>query len=207
MNEAKTDHWQKVYQTKSSTAVSWYRPHLDVSLELLRLAGLDESSRLIDIGAGASTLVDDLLDFGVRHPTAFDLSAASLEIAKRRLGARAGNVRWIVGDAARYRFERDGFDIWHDRAALHFLVDPDDASAYAAGAAVAVARGGHLIIGCFAGDGPEKCSGLAVVRRDPEDIQKLFQRDFTLVTSRKEQHITPSGVSQPFSYALLKKAR
>jgi SAM-dependent methyltransferase len=205
MGEAKADHWQNVYQSRSPGALSWFRPHLDVSLELLNLAGLNEKSRVIDIGAGASTLVDDLLDRGVRDIAAFDLSQASLDIAKRRLGARAQKVRWIVGDAARHTFERDAFDIWHDRAALHFLVDPDDASAYAANAACAVASGGHAIIGCFAADGPERCSGLPVTRRDPEDIQALFQRNFTLITSRREQHITPSGVSQPFAYALLKK--
>jgi len=205
MSETKADHWQSLYQSKSASAVSWFRPHLDVSLELLNLAGLNEKSRVIDIGAGASTLVDDLLDRGVRDIAAFDLSAASLDIAKRRLGARAQKVRWIVGDAVRYSFERESFDIWHDRAALHFLVDPNDASAYAASAAFAVAQGGHAIIGGFASDGPEKCSGLPVTRRDPEDIQKLFQRNFTLVTSRREQHITPSGVPQSFAYALLKK--
>ena len=205
MSETKTDYWQNIYQSNSPGAVSWFRPHLDVSLELLNLAGLNEKSRVIDIGAGASTLVDDLLDRGVRDVAAFDLSQASLDIARRRLGTRAQRVQWIVGDAARYTFERDGFDIWHDRAALHFLVDPDDASAYAANAARAVAKGGHAIIGCFAADGPEKCSGLPVIRRDPEDIQKLFQRDFTLITSRRELHITPSGASQPFAYALLKK--
>ena len=205
MRENKADHWQNIYQNRSPSAVSWFRPHLDVSLELLNLAGLNEKSRVIDIGAGASTLVDDLLDRGIRDIAAFDLSQASLDIARRRLGARAQRVQWIVGDVARYRFERDGFDIWHDRAALHFLVDPGDAAAYAASAACAVAKGGHAIIGCFAADGPEKCSGLPVTRRDPEDIQKLFQGNFTLITSRREQHITPSGVSQPFAYALLKK--
>jgi SAM-dependent methyltransferase len=155
MSETKADYWQNIYQSKSPGAVSWFRPHLDVSLELLNLAGLNEKSRVIDIGAGASTLVDDLLDRGVRDVAAFDLSRASLEIAKRRLGARAQQVRWIVGDAVRYSFERDGFDIWHDRAALHFLVD---ASAYATNAAWAAAQGGHAIIGCFAADGPESAA-------------------------------------------------
>jgi SAM-dependent methyltransferase len=174
MSNDKTTHWQSVYKTKSSTEVSWFRPHLEISLELLKQAGLSANSRVIDIGAGASTLVDDLLDLRVHHIAALDISAASLDVVKQRLGSRAAQVEWIADDAARHRFSSDSIDLWHDRAALHFLVDPVDANAYVQNATHAIRRGGYAIIGGFASDGPEKCSGLPVARREPEDIAKLF---------------------------------
>jgi SAM-dependent methyltransferase len=205
MSEAKADHWQSVYRAKSATDVSWFRPHLEVSLELMKQAGLNPSSRVVDIGAGASTLVDDLIGLGVRTITALDLSAESLDVAKKRLGVRAANVCWRVGDVSHFDFEPDSVDIWHDRAALHFLIDPADASAYVANATHAITPGGYAVIGCFASDGPEKCSGLTVVRREADDIAKLFGEAFTLVDSRREPHVTPWGSTQSFAYALLRK--
>jgi len=205
MSDKKTEHWQSVYQTKQPTDVSWFRPHLDVSLALLKLAGLTTESRVVDMGAGASTLVDDLLALGVRHVAALDLSATSLEVAKQRLGPRAVQVQWLVGDAARYPFAPSSVDLWHDRAALHFLVDPDDVAAYVANAVRTIAPHGHAVIGCFASDGPEKCSGLPVMRREPEAIAKLFDGAFTLVDQRHEVHSTPWGAPQSFAYALLRK--
>lgn len=205
MSASNTEHWQSVYQSKSASDVSWFRPHLDASLELMKQAGLNANSRVIDIGAGASTLVDDLLDLGVRQITALDISMESLEVAKQRLGSRAEHIRWIVGDVARLELDVDSIDIWHDRAALHFLVDPADAAAYVVNATRAIARGGYAVIGCFAKDGPEKCSGLTVARREAEDIEKLFGDAFALVDSRREQHATPWGSTQSFAYALLRK--
>lgn len=205
MNNDKTTHWQSVYEAKASTDVSWFRPHLDVSLALLRQAGLSVNSRVIDIGAGASTLVDDLLDLGVQPIAALDISAASLEAAKQRLGARATKVQWIVGDATRYSFAAESVDLWHDRAALHFLVDRSDVDAYVNNATRTIVRSGYAVIGGFASDGPEQCSGLPVARRDPEDIATLFGPGFTLIDSRREVHATPWGVSQSFAYVLLGK--
>jgi SAM-dependent methyltransferase len=205
MNDKKTEHWQSVYQSKQSTDVSWFRPHLEMSLTLLKQAGLAAESRVIDMGAGASTLVDDLLDLGVLHMAALDLSAASLEVAKQRLGERATTVKWLVGDAARYPFAPYSVDLWHDRAVLHFLVDPDDAAAYVANATSTIAPGGYAVIGCFASDGPEKCSGLPVVRREPADVEKLFGAAFTLVDQRHESHSTPWGAPQSFAYSLLRR--
>lgn len=205
MNNDKSTHWESVYRTKDSTSVSWFKQHLDVSLRLLKQAGINTQSRVIDVGAGASTLVDDLLDLGIRNITALDLSAESLEIAKRRLGARATSIRWIIGDAARVVLNPGDIDYWHDRAVLHFLVNPVDAAAYVRNAERAVALGGYAVIGCFASDGPEECSGLPVLRRDPEDIASLFGTAFRLIESDKEQHSTPSGNAQSFAYALLKK--
>lgn len=199
-------HWQNVYLTKPVDTVSWYRPHLDVSLELLELAGVTSDSRLIDVGGGASTLVDDLLDRGMRHLTILDVSPQALAIARRRIGPRESKVAWVASDVLAASLPPGGFDVWHDRAVFHFLTDPADAARYAEQAAAAVRRGGHAIIGGFAPDGPERCSGLPVARRSAEDIAALFAPSFRLVTKRAERHTTPAGNEQSFAYALLQRS-
>ena len=205
MSDERKSHWQTVYETKPSNSVSWYRPHLDVSLDLLKLAGLNAKSRVIDVGAGSSTLVDDLLALNIESITALDISSVSLAVAKQRLGERANRVQWLVADVVNHSFAPNSFDIWHDRAVLHFLIDDADAMAYMRTATSAVSAGGYVIIGGFASDGPERCSGLPVRRRDPKDIAALLQSAFTLVDSRKEEHLTPGGNAQSFAYALLRK--
>lgn len=198
------DHWESVYRDKDSQAVSWFRPHLDVSLRLLERAGLSTQSRVIDIGGGASTLVDDLLDRGIARIAVLDLSAEALRVAQQRLGDRAAQVDWRVADITRAELPPAGFDIWHDRAVLHFLTDPSAAQAYARSAAAALRPGGHAVIGGFASDGPEKCSGLTVARRDPADIAALLGADFELIDEARESHATPWGAPQSFAYALLR---
>lgn len=198
-------HWEEVYLQKSSTSVSWYRDHLDVSLRLLRESGLDAASRVIDVGGGASTLVDDLLGLGVGTMTVLDLSAASLQVAQARLGARAELVAWLTGDATRHSLPEAAFTHWHDRAVLHFLTDEQEIRAYATQAAHAVAPGGHAVIGGFAPDGPERCSGLPVVRRSAEDIAAALGPAFHLVTAATERHLTPGGIAQSFAYALFRR--
>jgi ubiquinone/menaquinone biosynthesis C-methylase UbiE len=198
-------HWDNAYQARASDRVSWYRAHLETSFELLVKAGLGPRSRVIDIGGGASTLVDDLLDFGVQAITVVDLSSASLEIARQRLGARADRVEWLAADVTTLDLAESSFDLWHDRAALHFMTSPEATHAYIRIATRAIAPGGHAVIGCFAADGPERCSGLPVVRRDPEDIAALFGKAFALAESRREIHSTPAGVQQRFAYALLRR--
>jgi SAM-dependent methyltransferase len=199
-------HWQNVYQTRAADSVSWYRPHLEVSLELLDLAGLSVESRLIDVGGGASSLVDDLLARGLRGISVLDVSAEALAIARRRLGERQHDVTWIAGDVLQAALPAGGFDFWHDRAVFHFLTDEADAAGYAAQAARAVRSGGHAIVGGFAPDGPEKCSGLPVARRSAEDIATLLGPAFRLVAKRAERHTTPAGAVQSFAYELLQRA-
>ncbi len=198
-------HWQNVYLTKPVDTVSWYRPHLDVSLELLELAGVTSDSRLIDVGGGASTLVDDLLARGLRHLTVLDVSPEALEIARRRVGEPGRAVTWLASDVLDAALPAAGFDIWHDRAVFHFLTDPSDGARYAAQAASAVRTGGHAIVAGFAPDGPERCSGLPVARRSAEDIAALFVPSFRLVAKRAERHTTPAGSEQSFAYVLLQR--
>lgn len=198
-------HWDEVYRTRSIQAVSWYRPRLDVSLALLRQAGIDASSRLIDVGGGASTLVDDLLALGLADITVLDLSRMALQAARDRLGARAEAVRWIASDLLEADFAPAAYDVWHDRAVLHFLSSSEETARYAAQAARAVRPGGHAVIGGFAPDGPERCSGLPVARRSAADVAALLGPAFGLVDERTERHATPAGTTQAFAYALLER--
>lgn len=198
-------HWETVYRQKASTAVSWYRPHLDVSLMLLDQAGLSSASRIIDVGGGASTLVDDLIGRGLVDITVLDLSAASLGVAQERLGTCGGCVTWLAGDITQVALPAAGYSHWHDRAVMHFLADPADVQAYAAQAAHALAPGGYAVIGGFGPDGPERCSGLPVARRSAQDIATALGPSFALVATHAERHKTPAGAEQSFVYALLRR--
>lgn len=201
----RSQHWESIFRSKAIERTSWYRPHLDVSIELLQAAGLQRESRVIDIGAGASTLMDDLLALGLRNLLAVDVSAAALQISQRRLGAQARVVQWIVGDVTTLELPASSIDLWHDRAALHFLRTQHELHAYVDLASRAVAAGGFAVVATFAPDGPAECSGLPVVRRDAESIAGLFSSAFRLVQGRRETHTTPGGVQQPFAYALLQR--
>lgn len=199
------DHWEDVYQRKPADTVSWYRPHLETSLALLEQAGLGPDVRLIDVGGGASTLVDDLLDRGVAAITVLDLSRQALDLARARLGDRGAGVRWLAADLLTADLPAAGFDLWHDRAVLHFLTAPEAAAAYAAQAARALRPGGHAVIGGFAPDGPERCSGLPVARRSAGDIAALMGPAFRLVGQHREVHTTPGGHTQAFAWAVLRR--
>lgn len=204
-NALPKNHWKEVCQRKDSREVSWFRPHLEVSLELLLKAGLNPSSRVIDVGGGASTLVDDLLHIGVRDISILDLSTEALEVARQRLGARAEKVRRIVGNLLTTVFPADQFDLWHDRAVLHFLTTKLEVERYAHQVLQTVTSGGHAVIGGFAPDGPERCSGLTVARRSAEDISRLLGPGFELVEARADLHLTPGGSTQSLAYASLRR--
>lgn len=199
------EHWEKVYTTRASDEVSWFQEHAALSLRFIQETGFGKNAALIDVGGGASTLVDDLAAKGYSDLTVLDLSAAALATAKQRLGAYADAVHWIEGDITQAQLPVNRFDIWHDRAVFHFLTDPKDRKAYVERVKRAVRLSGHVIIATFAEDGPEKCSGLPVQRYRPETLHAEFGDDFSLIEHQKEAHHTPSGLVQQFIYCHFRK--
>ena len=197
--EAKS-HWDEVYSTKSSEAVSWYQPHATLSLEMIRRVASGKSARIVDVGGGASSLVDDLLAEGMSNLGVLDISGAALAVARQRLGKLAARVRWMEGDITTVPLEKASIDIWHDRAVFHFLTDAADRAAYVAQVRHAVRPGGHVIVAAFGPDGPLECSGLSVVRYAPEALHAQFGVAFELIEHMKEDHQTPSGLVQHFVY-------
>jgi 2-polyprenyl-3-methyl-5-hydroxy-6-metoxy-1,4-benzoquinol methylase len=197
--DAKT-HWEKVYATKEPDAVSWYRPHLETSLALVERAARSHSASIIDIGAGESTLVDDLLARGYENITVLDVSQTALDVTKRRLGLLAQRIKWIVGDITQMQLEPFAYDVWHDRAVFHFLTSNVQRAAYIRNVAKAVNPGGHVIVSTFGPEGPTTCSGLEVMRYDAESLHGEFGARFQLVESSKELHHTPFGATQQFLY-------
>ncbi len=198
------EHWQEVFATKAESEVSWYQPRLETSLALIAAAAPRPSAGIIDIGGGAATLTDSLLDLGYSDITVLDISEAALARSRARLATRASKVTWIAADVTRWMPQRT-WDLWHDRAAFHFLTDGARQDAYIAALTRATAPGAAVIIATFALDGPERCSGLPVQRYSPETLSGRLGADFTLVSGRREEHITPKGAVQRFSYALLKR--
>lgn len=197
--------WDSVYSSKDSRTVSWYAEHLHSSLALLDRCGVDVGTRLIDVGGGASTLVDDLLARGLRDVTVLDVSREALAVAQSRLGEIALRVKWLAADITVAALPAAGYDLWHDRAVLHFLTASRDANAYARQAARAVSPGGHLVVSGFAPDGPEQCSGHPVARRGEDELCKLFAADFDLLDTSTTHHATPWGAAQVFMNARLRR--
>jgi len=199
------EHWEGVYGTKASDAVSWFQAHADQSLRLIKDTGVALSAAIIDVGGGASTLVDDLLRSGYTNLTVLDLSAAALRAAKARLGAGSSRVRWLEADITQADLAVHGYDVWHDRAVFHFLTSSQDRSAYVGQVLRAVKPGGHVIVATFAEDGPTQCSGLPVMRYRADELHAQFGEPFTLLQHEKEEHHTPFGTIQQFVYCYCRK--
>ena len=193
-------HWDGVYARKAPDQVSWYRPHLERSLAFIEQAVPDRAARIIDVGGGLSTLVDDLLAAGYRDVTVLDISATAIDRAKERLGARAGEVAWIVGDITTMRLPEHRYDFWHDRAVFHFLTAPGERERYVAAVRQGLRVGGHIVVATFGPEGPEKCSGLDVIRYGPDALHAEFGGSFRKIESCTERHETPWGVEQEFVY-------
>lgn len=204
--EMRRTHWETVYETKGEREVSWFQDSPEPSLDLIALTGATPASAIIDIGGGASRLVDALLARGFTHVAVLDLSAAALAAAQARLGAAAAGVTWIVADVTTWQ-PAAPVDVWHDRAAFHFLNAPDEQLAYVERLRKALKFGGHAIIGTFALDGPEKCSGLPVTRHSSDSLATLLGPDFALVDSRRHAHATPWQSVQNFQFATFKRIR
>jgi len=203
-SESRHTHWQNVYTKKGENEVSWFQENPAPSLELIAQVGATSTSAIIDIGGGASRLVDNLVELDFENVTVLDLSEAALEAAKDRLGGRAARVQWIVADATVWE-PREAYDVWHDRAAFHFLTEERDRTAYIARLEGALKVGGHAIIATFALDGPERCSGLAVVRYDPASLGQTLGRTFQLVDTRRHAHATPWGSNQSFQFSVFRR--
>lgn len=199
------DHWENIYSTKGENEVSWFEKNPAPSLELIGLARLTPDSTIVDIGGGVSRFVDSLVARGFRHVTVLDLSRSALDTAKARLGDRGGQVRWVVADITTWEPSQN-YDLWHDRAAFHFLTDEVDRTAYLKRLTKALRPGGHIIIGTFALDGPERCSGLPVKRYDADSLAVTLGDEFELVATRSYAHCTPWGAMQHFCFSIFRRA-
>lgn len=204
ITEQRQAHWQTVYRTKGEREVSWFEESPAMSLDLIRATGVGRDASIIDIGGGTSRLVDALVAEGYRSVAVLDLSEQALAVARARIGAGAAGVDWIAGDVTAWR-PAQTYDVWHDRAAFHFLVDCADRAAYAARVREAVRPGGHVIIATFAPDGPERCSGLPVMRHDAASIGAALGPPFELTETRRHDHRTPGGGVQKFQFSRFRR--
>lgn len=194
------EHWEKVYTSRQPHEVGWYEPHLLTSLTWIRDVSLPKYARIIDVGGGASTLVDDLLAEGYQRVAVLDLSHTALSVVKARLGRDADRVMWLEDDITSCELPTHSFELWHDRAVLHFLTKPNGKKKYLDALRKALKPGGRAIIGAFSPEAPPRCSGLPVERYTIEAMHKLLGREFTLERHHKELHITPGGTEQMYLY-------
>jgi len=197
-------HWEDVYAKHPPGQVSWYQEEPALSLQLIRGLHLRFDAPIIDVGGGASTLVDNLCDDGYTNVGVLDLSARALRFSKKRLAEKAGSVAWYVEDVTEFKPPHQ-FSLWHDRAVFHFLTSPEDRARYRSTLNQALETGGHLIMMAFAIDGPKKCSGLDIVQYDADTLTTELGPGFDLLETGHETHITPSARQQRFAYFHLRK--
>lgn len=197
------EHWQNVYGAKDAADVSWFQPSPEPSLRMIRRTGLGVGSRAIDVGGGASSLVDHLLDNGF-HMTVLDIAHGALDVARSRLGARAKDANWVVADITKWR-PTEPFDLWHDRAVFHFLTEPEQRLGYIAALKAGLAPSGWVVMATFAPTGPERCSGLPVHRWSAPELAAELGDAFQLIESAEETHETPSGARQVFTWTLFRR--
>ncbi|GGA30128.1 class I SAM-dependent methyltransferase [Dyella nitratireducens] len=198
-------HWEQVYETKSADAVSWYQTHPDTSLTFIAASQLPLDAPLLDVGGGASTLVDHLLELGYTDVSVLDIASHALSQSQARLGAaKAQRVHWLVDDVTRFAPSRH-YALWHDRAVFHFLTDDALKAAYLAALRRSLALGGSVIMATFAADGPTRCSGLDVARYDADSLYALFGDDFERLADGRDMHVTPWGSDQAFTYLHLRR--
>ena len=203
-SESRKSHWETVYRNKRESEMSWYQETPAPTLELLTLTCAVPRTSIIDIGGGASSLAAVLVGRGYQDLTVLDISESALAAARNRLGDKGSYIRWVAADVTNWEPSRT-YEIWHDRAAFHFLTDPADRAAYVDRLSRALADGGHAIIGTFALDGPEKCSGLPVARYDPKNLGAVLGDDFVLIDTRRHDHLTPWGTTQHFQFSTFRK--
>jgi len=193
-------HWEAVYDAKAPTEVSWFSPHLQTSLSLIQQVAPQKSSSIIDVGGGESTLADDLISRAYQDVTVLDIAQTAIDKTRKRLGSAVNHIKWLVGDITRVTLPEHFYDVWHDRAVFHFLTRPAERRAYVNQVVSAVKTGGHVIVATFGPEGPQRCSGLDVLRYDADSLHDEFGPRFRLVESSKEIHQTPFGTTQQFLY-------
>lgn len=199
-------HWQTIWSERAVDDVSWFQRSADRSFRLIDEVVADRSARVVDVGGGASPLAGQLVEAGHDDVAVLDVSEAALDAGRHRLGELADRVQWVAGDVTTHRFDR-AFDVWHDRAVLHFLTDDADAERYVERLVETVPIGGHAIIAPFGPDGPTHCSGLEVRRYGRDDLTRLLGDRFEPVLFETEEHTTPGGASQQFLYGVFRRVR
>jgi 2-polyprenyl-3-methyl-5-hydroxy-6-metoxy-1,4-benzoquinol methylase len=205
VTEPRAEHWDDVYSSKRTDEVSWFQSEPEESLRHITSVASPESS-VVDVGAGASVLVDRLLDLGFHDLTVVDISSQALDVVRDRLGDKAVDVTFTCSDVLHW-LPRRTFGVWHDRAVFHFLTRDEDRDRYVASAASSIEEGGHLVLSTFAPDGPTHCSGLEVARYDVAGLCEVFGPAFTLVSSDREEHRTPWDAVQPFTWVVLRRTQ
>jgi ubiquinone/menaquinone biosynthesis C-methylase UbiE len=206
MNTQRKEHWERVYGARAVEAASWFQARAERSMELIAATGVELSAPIIDVGGGASILVDDLLEAGYTNLSVLDISSAAFDAARERLGPEiAGRISWIEADITQADLPENAYEVWHDRAVFHFLTAPEDRARYIETMKRALRPGGWVVMATFADDGPEKCSGLPVVRYRPETLSAELGASFVLDRHFRDAHNTPSGAVQQFLYCLFRK--
>lgn len=205
-NFNRKEHWEKIYQTKELKEVSWYQPVPETSLEILKGLELSESAKIIDVGGGDSFLVDHLLEMNFQDLTVLDISARAIERAKERLGANGDKVKWIVADVVTLDHDEE-FDVWHDRAAFHFLTDKVEISKYIKTASKNLKPGGILIIGTFSDSGPDKCSGIRVQKYSEASMTAVLEKFFEKICCFQIDHTTPFDTNQNFTFCIFRNLK
>ncbi len=205
MDKQRQAHWENIYQSREETGYSWFQPYPQTSVDLINALYPRRDARILDVGGGDSHLVDALLDLGYSDLTVLDISATAIDKARARLGKRADKVHWIVCDIAAFEPEPERYDLWHDRAAFHFLTADPLIRHYAGIARRAVSPGGHLILGTFSTKGPKKCSGLEICQYSRTTMDAVFTEGFRRIRCLEATHVTPSQVSQHFLFCTFKR--
>ena len=204
METTTKDYWENIYRTKTENDVSWFQPYPKISMDFLELFSLPLNANIIDIGGGDSHFVDALLDKGYKKIWVVDISATAIEKAKTRLGKRASQVNWIISDVTEFEPPVQ-FDLWHDRAAFHFLTTGEKIYSYVAIAEEAIKKNGYLILGTFSERGPDKCSGLEISQSSEASMSARFEVAFKRIKCIEEDHRTPFDTIQNFLFCSFKK--
>ncbi|MCB7479862.1 class I SAM-dependent methyltransferase [Christiangramia sediminis] len=197
-------HWENIYSTKEFEETSWFQEKPETSLKIIQSLGLSKKAQIIDIGGGNSFLVDHLLKLGYKNISVLDISEMALEKAKERLGEKSEQVNWICSDVTEYNFEQE-FELWHDRAAFHFLTEDSQVENYISRLKTSLRSGGYFILGTFSENGPDKCSGIEIRKYSSMDLQELFEKDFEIVRLENLDHKTPWDAVQNFTFGLFRK--